>query len=171
MMSSAMISDCGNYRYWLTRQWDNGCLLPFVMLNPSTADANDNDPTIRRCMTFARGEGFAGISVVNLFAFRATNPDALRSVRDPVGPDNDEFLIQELRRNRKVVAAWGAVPMWRDRINYVLSLAELNEVDLRCVGQTNGGFPRHPLYVPAAQRLEAYRPWAIRGPNQDGSWG
>lgn len=84
----AFISECNLYRYWLTREWgEGGNLMAFVMLNPSTADANIDDPTIRRCVGFAKREGRNGIVVVNLFAGRATDPDEMFKMRDPVGPD------------------------------------------------------------------------------------
>jgi hypothetical protein len=87
MRSAAEISPCGSYRYWLTRQWGGGALLlPIIMLNPSTADVEQDDPPIRRCMSFAQREGFADISVFNLFADRATSPDDMKATADPIGP-------------------------------------------------------------------------------------
>ena len=88
--SDALISPCGQYRYWLMRSWDKySPRLPIIMLNPSTADASTNDPTIRRCIAFAVREGFGSIVVTNLFAFRATSPDAMKAAVDPVGPSGD----------------------------------------------------------------------------------
>jgi hypothetical protein len=85
--SDALISDCGIYRYMLTRKWEPSCYsLPIIMLNPSTADAREDDPTIRRCMSFARREGYGGIWVQNLFAYRATSPAAMKAATDPFGP-------------------------------------------------------------------------------------
>lgn len=102
---SAKISDCGQYRYTLTR--GDAPRLCFVMLNPSTADATLDDPTIRRCLGYAKREGCAGLEVLNLYALRATNPADLWKHHDPVGPDNDRELYWAASRYMRMVAAWG----------------------------------------------------------------
>ena len=91
---TADISDCGAYRYRLTREWSDKPLLPFVMLNPSDANAEIDDPTIRRCMGFARAWGYGGIVVGNLYAFRTPYPETLWKAPDPYGPLNDAALIK-----------------------------------------------------------------------------
>ena len=154
----ALISPCGKYRYWLTRRWADGpALLPIVMLNPSTADAAVDDPTIRRCMSFARREGFGGVFVINLFAFRATSPDDMRASADPVGPDNDYWTIRVLKGARAInipiLAAWGAHGDHRSRANYVRGMANMHGARLTCLGTTKQGHPRHPLYVKGDQPL------------------
>jgi hypothetical protein len=151
---AARISGCGTFRYWLTRFWDEGDSLVFVMLNPSTADASLDDPTIRRCIGFAGREGFAGASVVNLYAYRATNPKALLTCADAVGPENDDYLrlilSEQTRRGNPVVAAWGANAR-PDRVSQVLNLVP--GVDWRCLGTTKAGHPKHPLYIKGDQPL------------------
>lgn len=159
----AALSDDGRYRYQLTRRWREGTFstaLVFVMLNPSTADASVDDNTIRRCVGFAKREGFWGITVVNLYAFRATDPSQLRVVADPVGPDNDEWLAHTFGTHSHVVCAWG-VHGSPDRVDRVRSIiADLNQHASRnvtmCLGRTKGGSPRHPLYVAADTPLEEY---------------
>lgn len=146
--SSAYTSPDGRYRYELTRRWDDRPLLGWVMLNPSTADGNSDDPTIRRCIRFAVDNQFGGIIVRNLFAFRATHPDALLRAHEPFGFDNLVHL-SECRAQPLTIAAWGAHPA-ADRILYLAAEA-LAECKLACLGTTKGGRPRHPLYVPAAQ--------------------
>lgn len=151
---SAILSPDGRYRYQLTRRWDdNSAHLPpllFVMLNPSTADAERDDPTIRRCMGFARNLGYPGITVMNLYAYRATNPAELAHVDDPVGPENDELLSIRFdvaaRACRPVVAAWG-VKAPAARVAEVVTLAGLQgAVGCLCaLGVTAGGAPKHPL--------------------------
>ena len=141
--SSAQISPCGLYRYTLTRSWGDALPLTFVMLNPSTADAAIDDPTIRRCIAFARRDGFGGIRVLNLFAYRSPYPSELVRVADPVGPDNDRHLATACGT---IVAAWGAVERYGEkRIRTVAQL--LSGKDVRCLGTTKSGQPRHPLYV------------------------
>lgn len=135
MIRSAVISPCGQYRYRLDRRWGDGPTLGFIMLNPSTADAEIDDATIRRCMGFARREGCGGIQVVNLFAYRATDPAHLLTVADPIGPENDLY-VRSLKG--PVVAAWGAHPMARKGFF---------GRHLLCLGKTKDGYPRHPLYV------------------------
>ena len=147
---TARISACGKYRYRLTRYWGPEPMLPFVMLNPSTADADIDDPTIRRCMTFARREGAGGIVVSNLFALRATDPKELKLVNDPAGIGNRDAL-QEIAGDAKaynvpLVCAWGA---HGTILSTYSACDELRREGARlvCLGKTKEGFPRHPLYV------------------------
>lgn len=159
-----MISGDGQYRYWLRRCWAHDGAMPmtFIMLNPSTADADIDDPTIRRCIGFARREGYESLEVVNLFAFRATKPDALRAVVDPVGPDNDNHLRAQFEtagtEGTHVVAGWGdAVPRRLvGRITDVMSLATEAGVPLWCLGRAQSGAPRHPLYMKSDAPLEEW---------------
>lgn len=157
---SAELSECGKYRWWLRRTWKyaqpntpgNGYNLGFLMLNPSTADALQDDPTIRRCIGFARREKFSGISVYNLFCLRATDPKELLAAPDPVGPQGDTH-IHVAKSCHTLVLAWGAgVPKHRDR----QVLAMLAGKPLWCLGKTKAGHPRHPLYVRADQPLERF---------------
>lgn len=151
---AAVISECGRYRYVLRRAWAVGEPLVFVMLNPSTADALLDDPTIRRCIGFAKREGASGLSVVNLYAYRSTDPRRLWTVGDPVGPNNDDTLLLECV-GRKVVCAWGANAR-ADRVGDVRTLLQLCGADAWCLGTTNTGAPRHPLYIKADQPLQRY---------------
>lgn len=158
---AAEISRCGRYRYWLARTWDRTAhSLPIIMLNPSTADASIDDPTIRRCMGFARREGFGGIIVTNLFAFRATSPDAMKAAADPVGPNGDYWLNQTFTyaagEKRPVLAAWGSHGDFRARANYARGMAGMRGARLVCLGTTKEGHPRHPLYVRADQPFEPF---------------
>lgn len=153
--TSAVIDPTGAYRYHLGRHWNP--LFPkrccFIMLNPSTADAELDDPTIRRCIGFAKRWGYGALDVVNLFAYRATNPQELYQVEDPVGPDNDRWIrtVTGSAGCSLVVAAWGAHRMASHRGNKIASLIDCPMV---CLGRTKDGYPRHPLYVPAdAERL------------------
>src|SRR5262249_29332663 len=145
---AAGLSPCGRYRYWLTRVWDGG-KEPFrwIMLNPSTADDCRDDPTIRRCMGFARSLGYGGIHVLNLFAFRATWPEQLQEVNDPVGPENDGFILQAAREADRVMAAWGCHGAYQGRDREVMALLARIGVPVMCLGRTKSGRPWHPLYV------------------------
>lgn len=150
IIKAATISPCGQYRYRLTRHWDgNKQALPFVMLNPSTADAEIDDPTIRRCMGFARRADAGGIIVVNLFAFRATKPAALKRTPDPIGPNNadhlQEIAIVSDKTRIPVVCAWGAGG--GSRAADVVRMMIGENAYLVCLGTTQDGHPRHPLYV------------------------
>ncbi|MCU1592428.1 MAG: hypothetical protein JWP11_3684 [Frankiales bacterium] len=161
VQKAANISPCGRYRYSLSRLWADRPLMVFVMLNPSTADADLDDPTIRRCAGFARREGMGGFGVVNLYAYRATRPKALRSCEDPIGPRNDGVLTAVLNEARHmsypVVAAWG-VHASSERSAQVLDLVP--NVDWLCLGTTKAGHPRHPLFVRGDQPLVPLRPAA-----------
>lgn len=157
-LTGAVLSDCGRYRYELTREWTGSLpALTFIMLNPSTADATSDDPTIRRCIGFAQTRGFGGLRVLNIFAFRATDPKAMKAAPNPVGPDNDAFLrdalIIALTEGSPVIAAWGVHGNHMSRETAVRALAEECGVRLMCLGITKNGHPRHPLYVPASQEF------------------
>lgn len=145
MERSAVIE--GEYRYQLSRQWDTGRHLTVIMLNPSTADGTQDDPTIRRCIGFARRRGLAGLQVVNLFALRSTDPAALRSHPDPVGPRNTEFIL-EAAKDSLMVAAWGAHAFAGPRAAEVAATLTGAGVNLQAWGTTKAGHPRHPLYLP-----------------------
>lgn len=159
----AHISDDRLYRYWLGREWSTGYLLPFVMLNPSTADAQVDDPTIQRCMGFARREKAAGMTVYNLYAFRATDPKMLRSAINPVGSDNENILRALVegaaRDDHPIVCAWGQHPMAHLHGFNFCQMARKHGARLKCLGMTNRGYPRHPLYVRGDQQLIDYAPW------------
>lgn len=163
--SGAEISPCGLYRYRLWRAWGSGPRMLWIMLNPSTADAEADDPTIRRCRAFAQREGFEGLEVVNLYAWRASDPAELsRAIargEDPVGPENARSIEAALERCTPglVVAAWGAKrpkgsQAWRLPVLEALRRGQ----QLQCLGTTIRGEPRHPLYVPARQRFEPWTP-------------
>lgn len=171
--SDAVLSPCGAYRYVLSRRWGDGPPAIFVMLNPSTADAREDDPTIRRCLGFARAWGAGRLSVVNLFALRSTDPRALLPHADPIGPDNDRVLARTAaaaaRSGGKLVAAWGASHLataaararFGPRTETVLRLLTRHG-DVYCLGTTSGkgtvpAAPRHPLYRAAGTPLELYR--------------
>jgi hypothetical protein len=162
-LSGAVLSPCGTYRYTLDRVWDAS--LPtalFIMLNPSTADASEDDPTIRRCRSFATREGCGGLTVVNLFALRATNPDALTTHPDPIGPDNDTRILLALSKEPAVViAAWGANPYATTRATQIAGLLARRGTRAQCLGVTRSGAPRHPLYVIGSMPLS---PWPTTNP-------
>lgn len=145
--ASAVMSDCGLYRYRLDRRWSDGPTMAFIMLNPSTADAEHDDPTIRRCLGFARREGCGALVVVNLYSLRATKPRDLWSKGNATrigGPRSEIEFHRAIVGASTVVAAWGADPRGADhwiRHKYGQSL--------KCLGKTKDGHPRHPLYVRA----------------------
>jgi hypothetical protein len=159
-MRSAWISSCQTYRYALTRELQGrGDPMVFVMLNPSTADALKDDPTIRRCIGFANREGASRLIVLNLFAFRSPSPDRLFSVdKDTqIGPDNDETLRYSVRGVRRIVCAWGADNRARLRAVHVERMLRSAGAELVCLGKTGNGMPRHPLYVKSDQPLVPYK--------------
>lgn len=153
----AYLSEDGRYRYELTRTWGDGDRLLWIMLNPSTADACVDDPTIRRVIGFSRSWGFSGAIVANLFAARATIPAALRGFDDPVGPANDAMLAKLAKRSPFAVCAWGAWAGIKGRDREVLALLRSVGCLARCLGTTKGGAPKHPLYLAATTPLEPMR--------------
>jgi hypothetical protein len=147
------------YRYRLRRTWAAGPRVAFIGLNPSTADATADDPTVRRCVGFARAWGFGGVDVINLFAFRVTEPRVLRRAVDPVGPDNDDHLLEVATGAGRVVAAWGVHGTHRNRDVTVLGLLRGAGMSISCLSHTQAGHPRHPLYAKASLRC---RPFKVR---------
>lgn len=150
----AEFSDCRTWRYALWRIWaGQGNVLTVIGLNPSTADETVDDPTIRRCLRFARDWGHSGLYMLNLLAYRATLPDVMRRAADPVGPANDDALIRYAAGSSRILAAWGTHGDYGGRGAQVLELLGLR---VECLGKTKEGYPRHPLYVPAATRPIPY---------------
>lgn len=146
----AVISACGRYRYRLSRIWDpRKPSLVWIMLNPSTADADTDDPTIRRCMGFSHREDCGGIEVLNLFAWRATSPQGLRKTYYPIGPDNDGWIKEVLHPHSRVVAAWGNHGSYLGRGDTVMKNLIKSGLHVLCLGDK----PRHPLYISGDQPL------------------
>ncbi len=154
-MSTAVISDCGTYRYRLGRWIGEGRLgsVLFVMLNPSRATAEINDPTITRCIGFASSWGYSELEVVNLFAYRATDPRDLKAAHgrgvDVVGPDNDRYVRGSVNVADLVVCAWGAQPMAKHQYKAMCRLITEQGKPLHCISVTKSGQPNHPLMLRA----------------------
>ncbi|MDX2214776.1 MAG: DUF1643 domain-containing protein [Oculatellaceae cyanobacterium bins.114] len=142
----AIFDPSGTYRYTLWRNWGCAPKVVFVMLNPSTADAEHNDPTIRRCIGLAQAWGFGALEVVNLFAYCATHPTELRQATDPIGIENDRYLLQAVQRSDRTLLAWGNWGYLHQRDRCVLNLLS-QQTSLYCLGMNQSGQPRHPLYV------------------------
>ena len=145
--SGSVFDVSGRYRYALWRTWSAyNPRIAFILLNPSTADEERNDPTIRRCIGFARAWKFGSVEVVNLFAHRATDARELLKMDDPVGDENDLLLIHAVERCSTVVVGWGTRGTLLGRDSQVLSLLA-GRKDVFCLGITKDGQPRHPLYM------------------------
>jgi hypothetical protein len=153
---AAYLSECGTYRYLLTRRWRPGRgHVVWIMCNPSTADAEQDDPTIRRCVGFSRSWGFNALAVVNVSAYRSTDP---RGLPDDPGPENDRWLrattLAAVAGGGLVVAAWGSVAP----ASLVERAVRALPPETHCLGVTRDGAPRHPLYLPATARPERWTP-------------
>ncbi len=150
---TALFSECGTYRYLLTRKVRSEitvvkrCL--FIMLNPSTADAESDDPTLKRCMGFSQRWGMTYLHVVNLFAMRATDPKRLFSAGDPVGPENDGVITTEVTNADLIIAAWGNYGAFNGRAEDVRTIISRHGIGLHHLGLNLTGQPRHPLYAPS----------------------
>lgn len=149
---SAVISDCGRYRYRLDRLFGEGGRVCWVMLNPSTADATETDPTLTKCIGFSQRWGFGSLVVVNLYAWRSTDPKLLPREPDiAVGPKADKHIDAALRESALVVCGWGnSVPTKRraPRERHVMGLIRAAGHTPRALRFTNDGAPWHPLYLP-----------------------
>jgi len=157
----AKISDCGLYRYVLWRVWKREKpTVMFIMLNPSTADASKDDPTIRRCINFAVDQGYGGMCVCNLFAYRATKFKVLKSTPynpiSTIGPENDNYIFLYSRAVDTIVCAWGNHGHYLDRAKDVVEQLELLNTTPYCLGVTNSNEPKHPLYLRKDTRFMKY---------------
>ncbi|USG61820.1 DUF1643 domain-containing protein [Sneathiella marina] len=150
--SGAEFSDCETYRYCLWRRWGNGAKVTFVMLNPSTADATSNDPTIERCHRRAVDMGFDALDVVNIFAYRATNPKDLKKSKKPVGPLNDMRLLKSAQDADMTICAWGGHGNHNQRHDEIVSLLRQHAIPLYVLSLTANGLPGHPLYLPYSKQ-------------------
>ena len=163
-LASAVFSDCGRYRYCLERRFplelfvqaDRARTLAFVMLNPSTADAHLDDPTIRRCIDTALRSDYQRLIVVNLFAWRATDPDVLKDVADPIGPDNDAWIKYAASEAETVICAWGNNG-GGPRAGEVYDLIRSHAKVYRLGALTKKGQPSHPLYLSKSLQWESMR--------------
>jgi len=144
-MNDATFSPCRKYRYTLRRSWIGGAgACAFIGLNPSTADETKDDPTIRRCITYAKDWGYESLLMLNLFAFRATKPGDMMAAHDPIGPDNDAAIAEAVIKCAVVVAAWGANGRFWNRDFAVRRIVP----KLHYLRLTSTGCPGHPLYLP-----------------------
>ena len=153
--SGAEFSDCRQYRYALWRQWDwqgYGNQVMFIGLNPSTADETENDPTIRRCIRFAKDWGYGGIIMMNAYAYRSTDPRGLKQVSDPIGPGNDEAFGYRRSQVGLIIACWGThcSPAREKQVCHAIGR------DILCFGRTKDGRPKHPLYLRADTKPELF---------------
>ena len=147
MQAGAEFDTTGCYRYLLWRSWDEQAgRVGFVMLNPSRADAIVNDPTLRRCLGLARSWGYGSLEVANLFAYCTAQPSHLRRVSDPVGKENDRYLVALSQRVDHIVFAWGNGGKLQSRDQAVRALLG-DRKPIYCLGTTKLGQPRHPLYL------------------------
>jgi len=154
--SGAVLSECRTWRYGLWRIWDADLpMMAFCGLNPSTADENKDDPTIRRCVNFSKDWGYGGLYMLNAYGYRATDPADMKRAIDPVGPDNDRWLTHFAERSALVIAAWG-VHCSAERESEVYQLLNQN---VYCLGTTKAGHPRHPLYLKKTSERIPWQPW------------
>ena len=155
MKNTAQLSSCRNYRYALWRTWDD--TKPWVMfigLNPSTADETTDDPTLTRCINYAKAWGYGGVCMANLFAYRATEPMNMKAAQDPIGVDNNAWLIKLAKQASLVVAAWGNDGGYLGRSKQITQLIP----HLSCLKVNQSGEPAHPLYQAAKRKPMAMPP-------------
>ena len=155
---TAVISNDGVYRYRLTRGEMNGPQVHWLMLNPSTADALANDQTIRKCIGFTERLGFRGFTVHNLFAVRARDPLHMKTLDDPVGPENRDYFDRMLDRatfsREMIICAWGTHGSYMQQNETALGWLESHYPKLLlCLGKTACGNPKHPLMLAYATPL------------------
>ncbi len=167
LVSDAVISDCKQYRYVLSRIWDETKpLIMFIMLNPSTADADKDDPTIRRCIRFAKSWGYGGLYVCNLFAYRASKPAELLKAHNPWGDQNIWHTRQLSDKVSAIVCAWGNKPTLKKLLNGTSAFAlidfavRLNCVKLHYIALSKDGIPMHPLYLKSDLTLTRFE-WSF----------
>jgi len=155
--STAVYSDCENYRYLLTRVWEpEGRKALFIMLNPSTATEVQNDPTVERCERRARTLGFGGFRVTNIFAWRDTDPKNMRAAAEPIGGENDKSIAESCAWADQIIAGWGAHGEHLQRGLAVEALLRATRLPVFHLGLTKAGHPKHPLYIAYTQQPERW---------------
>lgn len=150
-MTGATFSDCMTYRYFLWRRWSpdlNAGAMLWIMLNPSTADEHANDPTVERCMRRAMDMGFGAVWVANVFALRSTDPKALKLAADPIGPENDVYIVRKAQEAKLTVCGWGNHGAYLDRGKTVRHDLWEGGVIWTALKISGAGEPVHPLYQP-----------------------
>jgi hypothetical protein len=161
---SAEFDQTGEYRYCLGRSWEPlRPSLTWIMLNPSRADHCQEDPTLRRCLGLTQAWGYGALTVVNLFAYCSHQPQALKQVADPIGPENDRYLLAACTAAAAIALAWGNGGTLYGRDRAVLKLLQPYRDRCYCLGRNQTGQPRHPLYVKRQTRL---LPWGVK-PKQE----
>ncbi len=154
--TGAAFSPCGTFRYRLMRTWlsNRKGVVNFICLNPSTATAEEDDPTVRRCVSFAHKWGYGAVAVTNLFAARSTNPERLRELPDPIGPENGEYILRTARGSNLIVCAWGNGGRYKNRGMQVESMLRHAGITVHHLGMTrafgtkrDNPQPKHPLYL------------------------
>ena len=147
----AAYSLCGKYRYYLTIRWarHDDHRIVFLLLNPSTATEEQNDPTVERCYRRARSLGYDSMTILNLFAYRSTSPSRMKSQEDPVGPANDIVIGKECSHSNvsAVLCGWGEHGSHHGRAPFVIEKLQALDVNLYCLKVNASGNPIHPLYV------------------------
>ncbi|QOI90238.1 hypothetical protein QKU58_gp093 [Pyramimonas orientalis virus] len=150
MQKSAVISLDNLYRYQLSRIWDTTKpYIMFVMLNPSTADADVDDPTIRRVVNFCIAWGYGGVYVTNLYAFRSTDPKRLKDIVDPCGPENIQNIQNLINLVDKVVYAWGNTKKEPEWLKKIVNIPY-------CIDVSKKNIPKHPLYLRKNLELQIF---------------
>lgn len=161
-LAGATFSPCMAYRYSLWRKVsDLPSSVAFIGLNPSTADHEVNDPTVTRCINYAKAWGAGRFYMLNLFAWRDTDPKLMKAAIEPIGIENNETLKTITWGCAIVVAAWGTHGKFKQRGDQVLNL--LRDINLHCLKTTKAGCPQHPLYLKAELKpviFQAARGWA-----------
>jgi hypothetical protein len=151
MFKESELSICRTYRYTLTRIWDSSkSTVLFILYNPSTADATEDDPTLRRCIGFAQSWGYGGLCVINLYSLRTPDPNALRAHPRPKGPEHDRFFLDALATHSDIVCAWG---LQGGPIAHHFSPGNHRFFHM---GVNKDGSPKHPLYLPSSTLLHEW---------------
>lgn len=158
--TGAIFSPCRRWRYLLWRRWDEEApVCAFIGLNPSTADETTNDQTISKCIRYAKAWGYGSLWMLNLFAYRATDPKVMKAVgANAIGPRNPEYLMHAGRRARMVIAAWGCHGTHLDVADSTRKLMASRGISLHYLRLTKDGHPGHPLYLPGKLTPE---PWPV----------
>lgn len=157
---TAEFSPCRDYRYRLAQIWDEKTApLYWLMLNPSTADEQRNDPTVEGCERRARKWGYGGCVIFNIFAYRATEPKNLKLHADPIGVENDKWMkkLARLSRENDVIAAWGAHGVYQNRSQNVCDIFRSKKGRLSALQINKSGEPRHPLYIPRVLKPQPFK--------------
>jgi hypothetical protein len=155
-LGTAIFSEDYKYRYLLERDWSKGSSILFILLNPSTADADKLDPTLKRAYNIAKKYGYGKLVVVNIFAVRGSDPSVIKDIVDPIGELNNYYIKKYSKKADRIIIGWGNHGIYKNRSLEILKILKIYYDKIYVLGINKSGEPKHPLYTKKNIKLKKY---------------